>query len=79
MDDKSVQVGGQQRIVSLDGYHMPLICIRGLIYLELQGIPMDNDLQTYPSIHLTSPHKWVPSILDYEHQGLANISQVLIN
>ena len=66
MDDKSVQVGGQQRIVTIDGYSMPLIC-KGLMYLELQGIPTDKDLQTYPSVHLTSPHEWDPSILDYEH------------
>ena len=25
-DDKSVQVGGQQRIVTIDGYSMPLVC-----------------------------------------------------
>ena len=37
------------------------------MYLELQGIPTDTDLQTYPSVHLTSPHECNPSILDYEH------------
>ena len=31
VDDKSVQVGGQQRIVTIDGYSMPLICKGGLI------------------------------------------------
>ena len=67
VDDKSVQVGGQQRIVTIDGYSMPLICKHGLLYLELQGVPTDTDLQTYPSVHLTSPHEWDPSILDYEH------------
>ena len=67
VDDKSVQVGGQQRIVTIDGYSMPLICEGGLMYLELEGTPTDEDLQTYPSVHLTSPHEWDPSILDYEH------------
>ena len=67
VDDKSVQVGGQQRIVTIDGYSMPLICKGGLMYLELQGIPTDKDLQTYPSVHLTRPHEWNPSILHYEH------------
>ena len=67
VDDKSVQVGGQQRIVTIDGYSMPLICNGGLMYLELQGIPTDKDLQTYPTVHLTSPHEWDVSILDYEH------------
>ena len=37
------------------------------MYLELQGIPTDKDLQTYPSVHLTSPHEWDQFILDYEH------------
>ena len=69
VDDKSVQVGGQQRIVIIDGYSMPLVCKAGLMYLQLQGIPTDQDLQIYPSVHLTSPHEWDPSVLDYEHPG----------
>ena len=67
MDDKSVQVGGQQRIITIDGYSMPLMCKGGLMYLKLQGIPTDMDLQTYPSVHLTSPQQWDPSVLDYVH------------
>ena len=60
MDDKSVQVGGQQRIITIDGYSMPLMCKSGLMYLKFQGIPTDTDLQTYPSVHLTSPQQWDP-------------------
>ena len=66
MDDKSVQVN-QQRIVTIGGYSMPLVCKGGLMYLELLGTPTDKDLQTYPSVHLTSPHEWDPSVLDYVH------------
>ena len=47
---------------------MPLVCKSALMYLELVGIPTDKDLQTYPSVHLTSPHEWDPSVLDYVHQ-----------
>ena len=65
--DKSVQVGGQQRIVTIDGYSMPLVCKGGLMYLRLQGIPTDQDLQNYPSVYLTSPHEWDSSVLDCEH------------
>ena len=51
LDNKSIQVGGQQRIVTVDRYTMPLlVCKGGLMYLELQGIPTDKDLQTYPSV-----------------------------
>ena len=53
--------------MTIDGYSMPLVCKGGLMYLELQGIPTDKDLQTYPSVHLTSPDEWDPSVLDYEH------------
>ena len=67
VDDKSVQVGGQQRIATIDAYSMPLVCKGGLMYLQLQGIPTDQDLQNFPSVHLTSPHEWDPSVLDYEH------------
>ena len=67
VDDKSVQVGGQQRIITIDGYSMPLVCRGGLMYLELQGSPADKDLQTYPSVYLTSPHEWNQSLLDYKH------------
>ena len=67
VDDKSVQVGGQQRIITIDGYSMPLVCKGGLMYLELQVIPADKGLQTYPSVHLTSPHEWDPPVLDYEY------------
>ena len=67
VDDKSVQVGGQQRIVTIDRYSMPLVCKGGLMYLQLQGVPTDQDIQNYPSVHLTSPHEWDPSVLDYKH------------
>ena len=46
---------------------MPLICKCGLMYLELQVILTDKDLQPYPAVHLTSPHEWDPSVLDYKH------------
>ena len=37
------------------------------MYLKFQGIPTYKDLQTYPSVHLTSPQEWDPSVLDYVH------------
>ena len=44
VDDKSVQVEGQQRIVTIDGYSMPLVCKGGLMYFKLLYIPTDKDL-----------------------------------
>ena len=34
---------------------------------EHKVFPTDNDLQTYPSVHLTSPQEWDPSVLDVLH------------
>ena len=57
----------QQTIVTIDGYSMPLECKGGLMYLKFQDIPTNKDLQTYPSVYITSPQEWDPSVLDYVH------------
>ena len=67
VDDRSVQVGGKQRICTTDGYAMPLTCRGGLMYLSLLGKPTDQDSERYPAVHLTGPHEWDPSVLDYTH------------
>ena len=67
VDDRSVQVGGKQRICTIDGYAMPLTCRGGLMYLSMLVKPTDIDLESYPAIHLTGPHEWDPSVLDYTH------------
>ena len=53
VDDRSVQVGGKQRICTIDGYAMPLVCRGGLMYLSLLSKPSDEDLERYPAVHLT--------------------------
>ena len=45
VDDRSVQVGGKQRICTIDGYSMPLTCRGGLVYLSILGKPTDKDLE----------------------------------
>ena len=42
--DKSVQLEGQQRIVTINGYSMPLVCKGRSMYLKFIGIPTDRDL-----------------------------------
>ena len=44
VDDRSVQVGGKQRICTIDGYAMPLTCRGTLMYLSILGKPTDKDL-----------------------------------
>ena len=56
VNDRSVQVGGKQRICTIDGYAMPLTCRGGLMYLSILGKPTDKDLERYPAVHLTGPH-----------------------
>ena len=65
VDDRSVPVGSKQRICTIDGYAMPLTCRGGLMYLSILGKPTDKDLERYPAVHLTGPHQWDPSVLDY--------------
>ena len=67
VDYRSVQVGGKQRIYTIDGYAMPLTCRGGLMYLSILGNPTDKDLERCPAVHLTGPHEWDPSVLDYTH------------
>ena len=67
VDDRSVQGGGKQRICTIDGYTMPLTCRGGLMYLSILGKPTDKDLERYPAVHLTGPHEWDSSVLDYTH------------
>ena len=67
VDDRSVQVGGKQRICNIDGYAMPLTCRGSLIYLSILDKPTDKDIERYPAVHLTGPHEWDPSVLDYIH------------
>ena len=62
VDDRSVQVGGKQRICTIDGYAMPMTCRGCLMYLSILGKPTDQDLERYPAVHLTGPHEWDPSV-----------------
>ena len=37
------------------------------MYLSILGKPTDKDLERYAAVHLTGPHEWDPSVLDYTH------------
>ena len=37
------------------------------MYLSILGKPTDKDLERYPAVHLTGPHEWDPSVLEYTH------------
>ena len=38
-----------------------------IMYLSILHKPTDKDLERYPGVHLTGPHEWDPSVLDYTH------------
>ena len=37
------------------------------MYLSIIGKCTDADLERYPAVHLTGPHEWDSSVLDYTH------------
>ena len=67
VDDRSLQICGRQKICTIHGYSMPLVCRSGLMYFSLLGNPSDKDLEKYLALHLTGPHEWNPSVLDYSY------------
>jgi len=64
-DDRSMKVGGTQRITTMDGYVIPLSIRNGLPYMALRP-PTDHELDTLPHVLLTSDMEWDPSSLDNE-------------
>ena len=57
VDNKSIQVGGKQMIITLDGYIMLVVSKEGFMYLEFIGKPTNEDLASFHLVHLPSPHK----------------------
>ena len=37
------------------------------MYLSLLDKPSDEDLERYQAVHLTGPHEWDRSVLDFTH------------
>ncbi|KAG7364624.1 hypothetical protein IV203_037826 [Nitzschia inconspicua] len=65
--DKSVHVGGLQRIKTADGYTIPIAMIHGLPSIRMRP-PTDKELNTLPHIVMTSDTTWDPSALDFDHE-----------
>ena len=70
VNDKSNKLrGGKQRIVTVDGYVLPLQIRNGLPYLDMHS-PTDHELETLPHVVLTSDEDWNPSCLDSELEDM---------
>jgi hypothetical protein len=66
VNDKSNNVpGGLQRILTMDGYIIPLSIIDGLACLSILPFT-DHEWDNLPHVILTSELEWEPSVLDHE-------------
>ena len=63
--DKSVKVGGKQRIETLDGYVIPLNIRSGLPYMPICPY-IDKEWDSLPHVILTADTDWDPSVIDHE-------------
>ena len=65
VNDKSIKVpGGKQRILTLDGYVIPLNFRQGLPYLPLRPYT-DDEWETLPHVVFTSDVDWDPTVFDH--------------
>ena len=65
VNDKSIKVGGSQRITTKNGYIIPISVSNGLPYISMRP-PTDKEMEALPHEIMTSPSAWDPSILDHE-------------
>jgi len=66
VNDKSVKVGGYQRLITPDGYIIPLQVRNGLVYMDMRPYT-DKEKEDLPMVFITSDVDWNPSFLDYGH------------
>jgi hypothetical protein len=64
VDDKSIKVGGKQRIKTLDGYVIPLDIKNGLPYVKMRPYT-GEEWDLLPHVVLTRDGNWNPSVLDH--------------
>ena len=64
--DKSANIGGKQRILTADGYAIPLTIRHGLARLELRPYT-NHEWDNLPHVMMTDQAIWDPNVLDHEH------------
>ena len=65
VDDSSRKHGGSQRILTPDGYVIPLHIRDGLAYMDMHP-PSDDEYSSLPHVFMTSDVPWDPTSLDNE-------------
>jgi hypothetical protein len=69
--------GGIQRIVSLEGYIIPLTIKDSLVLLDIRP-HTDNEFEALPHVHLTSELEWDPSAPYHPFQDASKWGNVTI-
>ena len=57
--------GGQQLVVTHEGYTIPLHVHNGLYYMDM-ALPIDDDMERYPHVFITALGPWNPNVIDEE-------------
>jgi hypothetical protein len=65
IDDKSARVGGKQRLVTFDGFSIPINIRRGLPYIDMHP-HTDQEWEELPHVLLTEDANWDPTQMDHE-------------
>jgi hypothetical protein len=65
VDDKSARVGGKQRLVTFDGFSLPINIRHGLPYIDMQP-HTDQEWEEQPHVLLTEDTNWDPMHMDHE-------------
>ncbi|MEL7196229.1 MAG: reverse transcriptase domain-containing protein [Bacteroidota bacterium] len=69
VNDKSVKVGGLQRITTPDGYCLPLDIVHGLPRLKIRPYT-DDEWDSLPMVIMTSDQVWDPTQLDHTYNDV---------
>jgi hypothetical protein len=65
VDDKSAQVSGKKRLVSFDGFSIPINIICGLPYIDMPQ-HTDQEWEELPPVLLTGDANWDPTHMDHK-------------
>jgi hypothetical protein len=65
VDDKSARVGGKQRLVTFDGFSIPINIRRGLPLIDMRP-HTDQEWEELPHVLLTEDATWDPTHMDHE-------------
>ena len=63
--DSAKSTGGQQLVVTHEGYTIPLHVRNGLYYMDMVP-PTDDDMEQYPHVFITADGPWNPDSIDEE-------------